>query len=327
MSDVRSQSQRPRLQDNPTQRSSLDVATKLVPATVAATYVYGFLVLTSHLGDFGITTAGILDVSYFVAGATFMYLVATYAMFLFRPVRALDSLISIGPQAMSRHPEPTPLDVVCFLLYLIIEICVHICLATLVFSYVLVDSTRVTSSSTLPMLLVLVVFSGYLTGRHGIGSRLWHYNVISMLRLLIIIFFFVAIATPNTWPVVGILGGFSALFDYAAKEWQKHKDTPAQRVYLGGFCAVMLTVIAMFFGNVVYGNIRRDYGGGEPVSAMISLHRNQIAHDDVIDKSDIVADVVHVSDKDLYLVLADSQYVVLSRSAVLWMRLLDPGQH
>lgn len=325
MSDVQPENKRTRLQDDSTGRHSFDVATKLVPAAVAATYLYGFLVLTSHLGDFGITTTGILDASYFIAGATFVYLIATYVIFLFRPVRALAELIKAGPQAMSRHTEPTSLDVICFLLYLLIEICVHMCLAAFVFSSVLVDSTRDASSRTLPMLLVLIVFSGYLTGR--LGSRLWHYNLISASRIAIIVWFFVAVATLETWSIFGILGVLSALFDYVIKELQVRKGSPEQQAYLIGFCALMLTAVAMFFGNVVYGNIKRDYGGGAPVSATISIHRDQIGHSTVIDKSPIAADVVHVSDTDLYLVLADSQYVILSRSAVLGIRLLDPGQH
>lgn len=325
MSDVQPESKRPELQDDPTGRHSFDVATKLVPAAVAATYLYGFLVLTSHLGDFGITTAGILDASYFVAGATFMYLIVTYVIFLFRPVRALTVLIKAGPQAMSKHTEPTPIDIICFLLYLLIEICVHMCLAAFVFSSVLVDSTQDASSWTLPMLLILIVFSGYLTGR--LGSRPWHYNLISVSRLAIIVLFFVSIATRDTWLIIGILGILSALFDYVIKEFRDRKGSPEQQAYLIGFCALMLMAIAMLFGNVVYGKIKRGYGGGAPVSATISIHRDQIGHNTIIDESTILADVVHVSDTDLYLVLADSQHVVLSRSAVLWITLLDPDQH
>ena len=315
---MQSNDQRPGPQDGSIGRSFFDIVAKLVPAVVAATYFYGFLVLTSHLGKFGITTAGILDASYFVAGATFVYLIATWGIFMLRPVRALMPWID----KMSRRPETTPSGTVGYLLYLIIEVCVHLCLATFTFSIVFVDSTLTESSWAIPTFVLLVVFSGYLTGQ--MGNRPLHYILISLLRIVIIVSFFSLIATPDILWVLGILGGLSVLFDYVGQEFQKRRNSPEQQVYLVGFCAIMLTTIAMLFGSVVYGKIKRSYGGGAHVSVAVSIDRAEVRRDEVIDGSTIMADVVHVSDADLYLVLADSQHMVLSRNAVLWIRLLEP---
>lgn len=318
MSEIRSNDQRPEPQDGSIGRSFFGIVAKLVPAMVAAIYLYGFLVLTSHLGKFGITTTGILDASYFVAGATFVYLVAIWGIFLLRPVRALTPWID----KMSRHPETTPIGSIGYLLYQIVEVCVHLCLATFTFSLVLVDSTLPASSWAIPTLVLLIVFSGYLTGQ--MGNRPLHYILISLSRIVIIVFFFSSIATPDILLILGILGGLSALFNYVGQEFQKRRNSPEQQVYLVGFCAIMLTTIAVLFGSVVYGKIKRSYGGGAHVSVAVSINQAEVRSDEFIDGPTIMADVVHVSDADLYLVLADSQHLVLSRSAVLWIRLLDP---
>lgn len=320
MSEVQSRELRQETKKGSMTRSSIDVVTKLVPAVVAATYFYGFLVLTSHLGDFGITTAGILDASYFVAGSTFMYLIAVYTVFVFRPLRGLDSLIRVGPEVMSKHPTPTSLETVWFLPYLAIQLCVHPCIAALIFSSILFDTTQI-ASWIIPALVAVVLFSGYLKGR--IGYRVWDYYLMSVLRIAIIILF-VIIATRETWMIIGFLGGMSALFGYARHEFHNRRNSPERQAYLAGFCAIMLIAIAMLFGDVTYGSIKRSYGGGAPVSIAISLNQSQVRDDEIISESTIMADVVHVSDTDLYLVLADSQHMVLSRSAVLWIRLLDP---
>lgn len=321
MSEKQSQSHRPRSRGTSEQeRSSIDIVVRLVPAMVAATYFYGFLILTSHLGDFGITTAGILDTSYFVAGATFLYLIVIFGIFVLRPLRSIEPLITAGPRAMSEDTEPTRVHVICFRLYLFIEVCVHMCLAAFIFSFVVVDSRQ--DESSWLTLLSLVVFSGYLTGR--VGNRLRHYNLTTATRIAVIAFFAIAVATPDTWHTIGILVGILGLVHLAKREIRNRTNSPEQRAYLAGFCAIMLIYIAMWFGRVTYGKINRSYGGGTPVSAAISLDQSQTGRNEIGGESPIMADVVHISNTDLYLVLADSQHIVLSRSIVVWIKLLDP---
>lgn len=320
MSEKQSQSHRPRSRGaSERDRSSIDIIAKLVPAVVAATYFYGFLILTSHLGDFGITTAGILDTSYFVAGATFLYLIAVFGVFVLRPLRSIEPLITAGPRAMSEDTEPMLAHVICFRLYLLIEVCVHICVAAFVFSFVFVDSRQ--GESSWSTLLILMVFSGYLTER--IDKRLSHYNLASASRIVVIAFFVKKVATPDTWHAIGLLAGILVLVHLAKKEIRNRANSPEQRAYLAGFCAIMLISIAIWFGHVTYGKINRSYGGGAPVSAAISLDRSQIGRNEIIDESLIMANLVHISNTDLYLVLADSQHIVLSRSIVVWIKLLD----
>lgn len=114
-------------------------------------------------------------------------------------------------------------------------------------------------------------------------------------------------------------GFFSGYINFVLDKFERHDITTDSLSFLSVYSVIFFLSTAISFGALVYGDVRRELGGGKNISVEIGLDKSIYDSMKEIEKEKLSGKLLFSSDTAVYLNTGDKTLVLPWRN-VLWLK-------
>ena len=241
---------------------------------VAALYVCGFLVLNSHLAKHGIGDYEFVDARYFLAGASYAFLLVCFYLFAGRAVLHMPRWL----QEDINHYQKLGLSsrwVVVVFLHSLVSLTFGCCLSAALFSLTAFGDVETAFFYAVLAGAFFVLYS-FDVANLDIRFPRTHLVVSFVVKALAVVSFF---ANPDTGMLMAVFFMFIGLvvfINLSLDSLTRHGIT-RDRVTFSAIYAVLLVLLtAVAYGGIAFGNVTPKIGGARPQTVVAALSQETL---------------------------------------------------
>jgi hypothetical protein len=287
----------------------------LFPIAFSSLYVAGFLVLNSNLARYGFMDVEFVDGRYFLAGASFVFYLACFYLFLGRAVLFTPTWLKEDVNHLNRN-GPRPIWSAVVFVHANLTAAFFACLSAALFT-----NLAVASSETAYFYIALAgaFFVSYTLDITNLDLRFPRLSeaLNIALKSIAVVVFFNSVSIRST--LLTVLLGYGAIFVFinlAIDAFVRRGVTKDRVTFTGIYTLVVLCGAAMSYGTFIYGEVSSKLGGARPRTVYLALKDDPAAGLPLAlaqpASSPLSGRLVHQTDKFAYLSV--SGYTVRLRS-------------
>lgn len=254
------------MNENIVKKDNLLVLSQLFYFILITCYIFGFIIVNSHLVKNGIYSFEIFNTIYLAAGAIFIIVVAIFGFTVGRRVYFLDNDFYQLVSNYNKLHNLKKWSIFC-LLYILVELLFAVIFGVFWTAYLLFDDVQ-------EIKILIVLLTVFFVIEYLIAKKINFYrnHIYIGISVIIITSFFIVFAIKFLLSDKRILSlffyymGNLMVLNIVIQISQKRKDNNIFKYFWG---LIFLFSTATLFGNNYYDEIKREYGGGKPMFAKL----------------------------------------------------------
>ncbi len=278
--------------------------TRGLASLTVAVYVLGFVVVHSHLSQYGVYDFEFGNIRYLYGGGIFIFYLTIGYLTAGRACIAMIKYYDSGTNSYIKY-RGINLGLIVFALMRMVNASVgvafNLCLASVIFySFFLPSQINfiyyacVTGAFIIDYFVILRV-------EHRWQKICEAISIVVKFPAVFIFFY-----TMSDWNLGFVFFFYAAVVFYlslVSETIEKNKKEGTNVAYTGIFTILMVLVLATSFGRILYGEIPRSFGGGQPLHADIQI-REEYSSMFPSRKNSTSIDrvkIIHITDKYIYI--------------------------
>jgi len=256
---------------------------KNIPAFLAIVYIFGFIVINSYLGRYGLSSNNLINKDFISAGLLFCFFVLSIVLILLHTIK---------------HPADTKSKSLQESLYY----CFFIFLLTIGFTHIFIGVDVITSKFIHLFYIFYYLGLALFVITSILGFKLFWFRLIGTIIFLIYIIIIFTLESKAQ----GFLFWF-LLFSFIC--WAQYNDSFNNifSYFKLLWWILGLLLFASLFGIMAFGYIKTEYGGGKPKEIKLIVKKSE---KDIHDTIGLKCDSLGISE-NIYLINETNEYYII----------------
>lgn len=270
---------------------------------VAALYVCGFLVLNAHLAKHGIADYEFVDARYFLAGASFAFLLVCFYLFAGRAVLHMPRWLQEDINHYQKLGLPSQWAVVVFF-HSLVSLTFGCCLSAAFFSLTAFGDVETAFFYAALAGAFFVLYTFDITNL-DIRFPRTHLVVSLVVKALAVVSFFANRDTGMLMAIFSMYIGLVFFINLALDSLTRHGVTRDRVTFSAIYAVLIVLITSLVYGGVAFGNVSAKIGGArqQTVVAALSNETLESIPKDLTSSQghELVGNLIHQTERFIYI--------------------------
>ena len=267
--------------------------------------------------QYNIFDLGLTNSNYLIAGAIFIFYLATYIVFGGRSILLVKKWLQQNIDILKTSRFPIIGSFIAFI-HSLIEVVLYHCMSAATFVLFAYPNNSVAGFYTILILSFIILYPLDVLNIDKKYPLL--FIIIEIIIKAIAISSFFRLST-NLQPIMifALFAAFSLYINLVLDQFERYKPTTERIFYTCLYSFIFFLSSAVAFGAFVYGDISKKIGGGESTSIEFALDPKNTEKLVEKDENTMSGKILYMSSENIYF-LDQNKTIILPRSSILWMK-------